>query len=423
MTDSVLIVIIVNILRVMLLKKVMDLFLRADDEERKRVNIGLFAYYLLTTIMYSIFEVSALYEVCNYLGMIGLTALYQEIWKKRIWVSLLLFGMDMACSLAVFLVFAEEGRLQQPAMQVLLLLICVTVIEHVFHQQNGEKLLSDETEMVFDKKQTYILIVIPATSVCILSILWYGGFQGKMALLICICMLLVNLSVFYLYHVLLENYIKLRENEMYKQQTYAYQNQLEVIMESQNRIRSLRHDMKNHILALRVLSQKNNTEEVRKYLDSMEHFMENPLEYVATGNDTVDSLLNYKIQKAKDVLYDVETQIHIPEKLNLHSFDLNVVLGNLLDNAIDAAMVTEEKKLRIVMKLDKGVLFLNICNSCQGISDGRKKDLETTKTDRLHHGIGLKNVRRIVEKYHGEMDLLCENNCMEVDIMMYIKGM
>lgn len=85
--------------------------------------------------------------------------------------------------------------------------------------------------------------------------------------------------------------------------------------------------------------------------------MKNPQEYVATGNDTIDSLLNYKIQKAKDVLNLVETKISIPEKLNLHSFDLNVVLGNLLDNAIDASVQTKEKELKITMKLDKGVLF------------------------------------------------------------------
>lgn len=66
----------------------------------------------------------------------------------------------------------------------------------------------------------------------------------------------------------------------------------------------------------------------------------------------------------------VETKISIPEQLRLRSFDLNVLLGNLLDNAIDASMQTENKKLKITIKLDKGILFLNICNSCQRIVDG-----------------------------------------------------
>ena len=160
---------------------------------------------------------------------------------------------------------------------------------------------------------------------------------------------------------------------------------------------------------------------MNQYLDSMKNFMTNPEEYVKTGNDTVDSLLNYKIQKANEVLNVVETKISIPQQLRLRSFDLNVLLGNLLDNAIDASMQTEDKKLNITIKLDKGVLFLNICNSCQKIADGRSDFLRTTKKDKANHGIGLNNVRRIVEKYHGDIAFLYENNSMETDVMMYIK--
>ena len=248
-----------------------------------------------------------------------------------------------------------------------------------------------------------------------------GELEKVFAILISGCMLIINISVFYLYNILIENYIHLRDNDIYKQQTYAYQNQLEVIMESQNRVRALRHDMKNHILALQVLVQRKEVEEANQYLDSMKNFMTNPEEYVKTGNDMVDSLLNYKIQKANEVLNVVETKISIPEQLRLHSFDLNVLLGNLLDNAIDASMQTENKKLKITIKLDKGILFLNICNSCQRIVDGRKNFLETTKEDKVNHGIGLRNVRRIVEKYHGDIEFLYENDSMETDVMMYVK--
>lgn len=417
------IVLIVNILRVLLIKKVMDVFLSVDDIEKKSLKIGMGLYCLLTTAMYSIFQVSVVYEVCNCLGIIGLTYFYQEIWKKRLWVSLVLFSLDMANSLIVFFVFGEVAKFQQPAIQALLLLICTTIINHISNSTDRMNFASEGKEMAFDRKQTLLLVVIPAMSVIILSVLMLGELEKMFAILICSCMLIINISVFYLYNVLIENYIHLRDNDIYKQQTYAYQNQLEVIMESQNRVRALKHDMRNHILALQVLVQKNEMREADKYLDSMQTFMNNPQEYVKTGNDTVDSLLNYKIQKANEVLNVVETKISIPESLSLRSFDLNVVLGNLLDNAIDASMQTEDKELKISIRLDKGILFLNICNSCQGIAGGRRDFLETTKEDKVNHGIGLKNVRRIVEKYHGDMEFLCENGSMETDIMMYVKEM
>lgn len=413
---SPIIVLIVNVLRTLLLKKVMDVFLSVDDIEEKLLKIGLGIYCLLTTTMYSIFGVSALYEICNCLGIIGLTCFYHELWKTRLWVSLVLFSLDMANSLIVLFVFGNIAKFQQPAIQALLMLICTTIISHISYPPEAK-------EIAFDRKQTVLLLVIPAMSVIVLSVLMLGELEKMFAILISSCMLIINISVFYLYNILTENYIHLRDHDIYKQQTYAYQNQLEVIMESQNRVRALRHDMKNHILALQILVQRKEVEETNKYLDSMKNFMTNPEEYVKTGNDVVDSLLNYKIQKANEVLNVVETKISIPEQLRLRSFDLNVLLGNLLDNAIDASMQTEDKKLKITIKLDKGILFLNICNSCQMIADEKKNFWETTKEDKANHGIGLKNVRRIVEKYHGDITFFYENNIIQTDVMMYVKEM
>lgn len=408
-------VLIINILRVLLIKKMMELLLPADDADGRKLQAGFIVYYLLTTVLY-IFNISVIYEIINYLGIIGLTFFYRGAWKKRVWISLVIFSTDMACSLAVHFAFAQVFIVQQQAIQTLLLLICVAIIGHMAYP-------ADSKEIAFDKRQTYVLIVIPAISVCILCVLLYGKPEGMAALLICISILMINLSVFYLYHMMAENYKDLRENDIYRQQTYAYKNQLDVIMESQSRIRALRHDMKNHMLALQMLMRKKDWEEADRYLSSMQDFMANPAEYIATGNDAIDSLLNYKLQRANEILGTVEARINIPEKLMPHTFDLNVVLGNLLDNAIEAADQTEEKELKIAMKLDKGILFINVRNSCRDIADGKIQHLETTKEDAPNHGIGLSNVRRIVEKYHGDMDLVCENGTLEADIMMYIKEM
>ena len=404
---------IVNILRVLLIRKMMELFLPPVGEDRKKVGTGFVCYYLLTIVLSGVFNISVLYGICNYLGMVGLTLLYQGTWKKRIWVSLAIFVTDLACALAVYFVFSRNYFEQQQAVRTLLLLICVTLISHMTYP-------ADSRELVFDKRQTCILIVVPAASVFILCVLLYGRYKGVAAMLICISILSINLGIFYLYHMMAENYRKLRENDIYRQQTFIYQNQLDVIMESQGRIRALRHDMKNHIMALQLLLQKKDFEKACKYLDFMQDFMANPSEYIATGNESVDGLLNYKLQRANEILDVVEARVNIPEKLMLHSFDLNVVLGNLLDNAMEAAVRTEEKELKIAMKLEKGILFIHIRNSCQGIADGRVERLETTKEDALNHGIGLGNVQRIIEKYHGDMDLICENGYLETDIIMYI---
>ncbi len=409
--------IILNILRVSLMKRTMELFLVMKESDKKKLNIGYGIYYILTTVLYCCFQISVIYEMCNFLGVIGIAFLYQDTWRKRLWTSLTLFSMDMACSFTMlFAVGRDYNYYLERTSGILLFLLCNIAISHISYP-------SERKEISFDVKQTLFLVFIPAISILVLVILFYGKIKGSFGAAVCLCMLGINLSVFYLYYIIMENYIHLWESDLYKQQTYAYQNQLEVIMESQNKIRSLRHDMKNHILALQVLLQKNDIKEMKKYIDSMSNFMANPKEYVQTGNKTIDSLLNYKLQQAEKVLDKIETKIHIPEKIQLHSFDLNIVLGNLLDNAIEAAVKTEEKKLKLVLCLDRGILFLNIYNSCISMKEGKWDGLETTKEDTKHHGIGLKNVKNIVEKYHGDMEILCENNTLEIDIIMYINEM
>ena len=194
---------IVNILRVVLIRKMMELFLPADEEDGKKIWAGFICYYLLTTILYSLFNISVIYGICNYLGIAGLAFFYQGTWKKRIWVSLAVFSTDLACALAVYFAFSQRVIMEQQAAQTLLLLICVTMISHMAYP-------ADSREIAFDRRQTCILIVIPTASVFILCGLLYGGYEGAAALLICISILIINLSIFFLYHMMAENYKNIR---------------------------------------------------------------------------------------------------------------------------------------------------------------------------------------------------------------------
>ncbi len=407
-------ILILNILHTVLLKKVMDSFLVPKSNNQKMAKPFFVLYYCATAVVYGIFHVSAVYGLCNAAGILGISCLYRAAWKKRLWLSLSFLCMDMGCLLTVYL--ACSGRIIGPenAVWILLLLICVMLISHISDS-------AEEKETSFDTKQMLLLIFIPALSNFAFYSMLYGDMHQGTAVFLCIVIVALNLCVFYLYHVLQGNYIQLREQDIYRQQTFAYQNQLEIILESQNRIRALKHDMKNHVLTLQALAKQSQSEELLEYLASMQEFMINPSEHVFTGNEALDSLLNYKLQRAKESLKTVETDIVIPEQMKLHSFDLNVIVGNLLDNAIAASERTEEKFLKLSMRMDKGILFLHMVNSCDGIPDGVCDIRKMSEKSVEGHGIGLANVRRIVEKYHGDMEMNCEADRMETDIMLYRK--
>ena len=409
-------ILIVGILHTALLKKVLDIFLPAGDKDRLMWKIVFAGYYLLTTAAYGVFHVSFPYEICNLAGIIGVTCFYCGAWEKKTWISMVWFCLDTGSGTAVSLACSEMVGMQQAAVSALLLLICVAVVCHIPDPR-------ESMEKALDKKQMCLLSAIPMLSVTVFWGLMYGNIGRLTAVFVCVVVLALNLCVFYLYHILLENYVQLREQDIYKQQTIAYQNQFEIMKESQSRIRALKHDMKNHVLALEGLAKGSKFEKVIEYLDSMQEFMKNPSEHIYTGNEVLDSLLNYKLQRAKEELKKVETDIVLPEKMNLHSFDFNVIVGNLLDNAIAASVQTDGQLLKFSMRMENGVLLLHMINSCMGIPEGVCEIRRLSEKSYAGHGIGLTNVQRIVEKYHGDMEMHCKDNHMETEIMLYMKNL
>ncbi len=104
--------------------------------------------------------------------------------------------------------------------------------------------------------------------------------------------------------------------------------------------------MKHHMNEIKLLANQSDMVGIHDYIDQMEMFMHNPKEIVASGNMENDSLLNYMPQKAKEELETVCVKVMLPEDIK-HSFDINVLLGNLLENAIEAAKQTDKKYLGV----------------------------------------------------------------------------
>lgn len=130
-------------------------------------------------------------------------------------------------------------------------------------------------------------------------------------------------------------------------------------------------------------------------------------------------MLNYMLHKAKQSLTAVEVKVQIPEDMK-HSFDVNIILGNLLENAIEAAVKTEEKKLSVEVYWKQEVLWVEIANSYSGKLKCTSSKLLTTKEDAERHGIGLQSVQKIVEKYNGVMDVSSEDHIFKVSLILYM---
>lgn len=211
------------------------------------------------------------------------------------------------------------------------------------------------------------------------------------------------------------------ESESAKRQLAGYSNQMDVMKSSEEKVRGLRHDLKHHLNELMLLAEREKADEIKEYIEHMDDFMTYSKEYVSSGNTDIDSLLNLMLDLAKKELGEVACKVSIPKELAIEPFDLNVILGNLLDNAIFAAKQTREKYLKVKISYKAGMLMIQIENSYAGhlVKEG-KRYISTKEDDATVHGIGIENVKSVVEKYNGVLEIKDENQIFQVKAVLYV---
>ena len=180
----------------------------------------------------------------------------------------------------------------------------------------------------------------------------------------------------------------------------------------------MRHDIRNHLSEIQLLTMQNKRDEVLKYIESMTDYMQNSRAISESGNIETDSLLNYMLGLAKKDGIHVETDICLPEELR-NSIEFNIVLGNLLDNAVRAAKSSEEKYLYVRINMDKGTLRILVKNSYSGKLRKSGRHFLTTKDDSYNHGMGLQSVQDVVNQNNGEIQFEATENTFIVRVILF----
>lgn len=405
-----------NLFRTFLIKKFMSILFPALVENKRKEKFLYVLFYFVTTGIYLAFHFPPATIAANLFMTYFITQVYEGEQKKKILVTILIYGINMICDILAIYSFSDyivgEGyNIIAAYVTVLLISICEFIVERFAIKKREVDLIPPYWN---------ILLLIPIISIAILFALIMNNLDNQViVILVSAGLLFINMLIFYLYNALLSTYLKLEENAIFERQVESYANQLNVLMQSEKKINSLHHDMKHHLNGLLIMAKKSNNDEIVQYIQSMQMFMENKSEFSCSGNKDVDSILNYMLNKAKKVLNKVECKICMPKEIGIRLFDLNVVLGNLLENAIQAASTSKEKKLSVFIKFEKGMLFINIRNSYDDNIIKSGANYITTKRELGKHGIGLQNVKRVVNIYRGNIEILDVDNIFDVKIMLY----
>lgn len=172
------------------------------------------------------------------------------------------------------------------------------------------------------------------------------------------------------------------------------------------------HDFHNHIEALYRYLEKDRTAEAVQYLESLRSPIEAVTQPVWVGDEAVDYLINSKRTLALSREIQVKCNIEFPQHTNIRSVDLVAILGNLLDNALEAVEGTEGdlRFIHLTVRRIHEMLIIKLENGCKTAPVMAEGELKTTKQDTGLHGWGLQSVRATAERYDGAVETEYGNN-------------
>lgn len=340
----------------------MKLFYTESWIDRKKEVLMYVVYCMITSMICLIFCVPVWNVVLALAALFCLTLCYESTIRKRLFVSSVIF---------LVLVTIET-----------MIVVCLDTMKHF--------ILQDTT------------------------------LQWQSAVIIVALVLVVNCVAFFLYEQL-DNAIRIKyEKVALEEQKHFYELQMHVTREHNEQIFGIYHDINNNLNVLQGLLNKDEVEKAKIYLQKLVQAPGLESETVCSGNLIFDSILNYKINLAKEKQIAVRTNVCIPKDIVFDSIMWVTILGNLLDNAIEAAeQKTVSPYIDIQINYNKNSVILILKNSYSGSVTEENGRFRTRKKNAEMHGTGLENVRRAIgEKGNLDITYTADEFCVVLTVVV-----
>ena len=229
----------------------------------------------------------------------------------------------------------------------------------------------------------------------------------------------IGALIFILLEYLLQTIMKREEDKTIVYQNKLMKQQMDEIENIYMTMRGWRHDYHNHLQSLKGYLSLNKVEQMKNYLNELETDLDSIDTLYHSGNLQLDSILNAKLAIAEKGQIRIHCDASIPPQLHVSDLDLCVILGNLLDNAIESCRKikdSDERFIRVYIGILKKQLYISITNATSETVKQRTDHYFTTK--RGDHGHGLKRVDQVVKKYDGYLNRQNEPGVFATEIVL-----
>ena len=351
---------------------------------------------------------------------------FEGAFSRKTFVNVIFVAVWMLDEAIVGLVFGVIGisYREQFLLGAILTRLVIFLLEKIIQYFYVKK-----NDIPVERKEGAALLAFPVVSIILMFcifVLCQTCTNRSLRLGITVVSLLLipmNIFQFRIYDKIKEKAKVEKRNLIYQQMVDLYEKQIAEREETTRKIRQFRHDMKLHLSAVRELAEEKDTDGIISYIDELANGPGmRKSDFANSGNLLLDGLLNQAYERAVKAKIQMKLRLEIPYKLNISDADLYVILGNALENALEASEKVPREEGRLIelsLVYKNGDLRIGIRNR---YAEEPRKDSKGTflssKNNSEYPGIGLYSIRETVKKYHGFMDIHTENKIFSLVIVI-----
>ncbi|MBD5543676.1 MAG: GHKL domain-containing protein [Lachnospiraceae bacterium] len=418
---------------------------------KKKISVFLLggAYFLTMLLFYTMplhTDAYTAYGICSFLMFLFICWIDRRNYRQKAFLVMIFFSLSwLSSAMAEILydnlyAFAENTDYMKNHPDLSLALyagVCVfyLTMEFVFTTVGIRQVLKVYRSKNADmENKELIMLILPS----LMGVMAYKIIQnhrmvyilegGKDAYEILIVLFYVAAVIAIVVVIVLYQDIKAKQEENRQAELLAVQigslrRHIEQVESLYQNIRSVRHDMTNHILTLERLYEGNKTEEARAYGKDLAAELSRMTGGIESGNPVTNVILQEFKKEAGKKKIAFHSEFHYPMDSKINVFDISIILNNALQNAVENTEKEMVKHISIVSYRRNNAYIIEICNSFTGsLQWNVENGLPVTTKEKMDgHGYGLSNIRRVAGKYAGDIDIALKNEEFCLCIMLMIE--
>ncbi len=334
--------------------------------------------------------------------------------KKSLILTILYQGLLLTVDYIAFLIYSGELSSNSTAtgLQYMLENVLVVLLGKMFLYFSvliiKKKFGKKSTEMLVDSEWLKFLF-FPIFTIAII-VAMFSGFryvetteQTYLLFIIAFGMAGMNIVEFYLINDIIEREIKLHENKIFQIQVKNQTEMYRSISENFDSQKRKTHEYKNQIVCIESLLGNKKYQELEKYVKEIYGHLDKELDAINTNNVIVNAILNTKYQEADAKGIVFVFRVNDLSQIRIKDEDVVTILSNLLNNAIEACEKCDDKKvIKLKFVNEDEMIIIAVKNTFNHPICYENGEIKSSKISRIEeHGIGIKNIIKVIEKYGG----------------------